>query len=508
MPRYAMRATIQRGLTLINQPPNAIIGAAYSWQPQAVGGTTPYSFECLNPGSLPAGWAFNNGTATLSNAGPSVAGTFDLVLYIHDAEYDYDRTVTVTVNTIALPLTLSGDIADGITGAAATGGFTAAGGTPPYTYSLASGPCAIDASIGAPTGNLFAAATYNWTATVVDAASVPATINGSTLVNYATLAYSSGALANIYDVGDAGSTAGAVTFTGGDGTLVAATIASGSLPPGCTASHSGMTWVLSGAATTYGSYTFVPRVQSGDGQFANGPSQTIIVGDTIYSLSVSRIHFDGTPGATAITDQKGLTWTLNTAGAPTTALSSTQKVFGATSGYFNNGGYSTPRTPFNFGTGAFSVKVRLWPADTGVDRDFFSHRNSADTANFWGMRRNSNNGIRVFAVLAGSLVCDVSTPNNVITGSAQNAVEIQRNATTGAIEIYVGGILQTLTGTNFANNTIAMPYTVYDVFIGQGDNTVPGGWLGYIDEFDVSIVRRHTGSSYTVETRAFQNGGV
>ncbi len=79
--------------------------------------------------------------------------------------------------------------------------------------------------------------------------------------------------------------------------------ASGSLPAGITASVSGNTVTYSGTPTTAGSYTFVPRATSTDGQVADGPSQTIAVSAGFVGVVQTSLNqkSTGVAGASSVT---------------------------------------------------------------------------------------------------------------------------------------------------------------------------------------------------------------
>jgi hypothetical protein len=293
-------ASINQTLVLFGTPTTVVLGNAYSYTFEALFGSGVYTLT--ESGSLPTGLSFadnGDGTATISGT-TSVPGDFPFTITVQDSDRNrISKDFTLSVQP--LPLTLTGSFPGGIESTTASGSLSASGGVSPYTYALTSGPCAINTSTGAATGNWFAPATYNWTGTVTDSLGATANCSGTT-TNLYTLLTITGSFTNIYDKGDAGSGAGSVTIAGGNGVYSNPRLASGSLPTGLSIAISGSTLVLTGTTTAYGTFTFVPRVDSGDGQTADGASQTIIVGNPHFSSVVSQQDWSGTLSGSLIDD--------------------------------------------------------------------------------------------------------------------------------------------------------------------------------------------------------------
>ena len=220
-------ASINQTLILFGLPPTVILGNAYSYTFQALFGSGVFTFT--ETGSLPTGLSFTDngdGTATISGT-TSVPGNFPITIVVQDTDRNrISKNFTLSVQP--LPLVASGSFTGVGAGTPAGGGITASGGLPPYTFSLVSGPCAIDTSTGAATGNLFAAGTYNWTATVTDSIGATDTVTGSNTIYNPLIV--SGAFVDIWDNGDAGSTAGSLSISGGNGVYSNPRLASGSIP--------------------------------------------------------------------------------------------------------------------------------------------------------------------------------------------------------------------------------------------------------------------------------------
>lgn len=93
---------------------------------------------------------------------------------------------------------------------------------------------------------------------------------------------------------------------------------------------------------------------------------------------VSLLHFDGADAGTTFTDASGKVWT------PTTVTTKTdQKVFGASSGYFNTGYISTPYSDdFVFNASDFTIDFRYRPLALTVGTAYVIFSNYQDTGNY------------------------------------------------------------------------------------------------------------------------------
>lgn len=104
----------------------------------------------------------------------------------------------------------------------------------------------------------------------------------------------------------------------------------GTPPPGITFSISGNTVIANGTATVVGTYSWGLKVT--DSRLAvatlaltKGPFA--VAGDDMWWYVTRALHFDGSNGDTAITDQKGTAWTRNGGGI----ISTTKSKFGGSS---------------------------------------------------------------------------------------------------------------------------------------------------------------------------------
>lgn len=116
-------------------PPGAA-GAPYSTVLQAVAGTSPYTWS-LTSGSLPPGLALaTNGTISGT---PSSSGAFSFTIQVRDsAGATASRPLTITISS-ELRVTTAATLPAGSIGTAYLQRLEAAGGTPPYSWTLTSG---------------------------------------------------------------------------------------------------------------------------------------------------------------------------------------------------------------------------------------------------------------------------------------------------------------------------------------------------------------------------------
>jgi hypothetical protein len=122
------------------------VGAGYGGSVSASGGMAPYAYS-ISAGALPAGLTLAS-TGSLGGT-PTAAGTFNLTVTATDANgvsgsRSYILSIGAPVITIA-PATLPATTV----AAAYNQSISAAGGTAPYSYALASGALAPGMTLGA-----------------------------------------------------------------------------------------------------------------------------------------------------------------------------------------------------------------------------------------------------------------------------------------------------------------------------------------------------------------------
>ena len=150
--------------------PNAAQGASYSQVLAATGGTGTYRWT-VSSGSLPGGLTLD---ASGRIAGIPTGTTSSFTVQAADTSgLTASRNLTITVAP-AISITSPASLPGGVVGVAYSTTLTANGGTPPYTFSIASGqlPAGItlNATSGALTGTPTLAGSYAFTLQVTDSA--------------------------------------------------------------------------------------------------------------------------------------------------------------------------------------------------------------------------------------------------------------------------------------------------------------------------------------------------
>jgi len=146
--------------------PNGQVGVPYSATLAATGGTTPYTWS-LTAGTLPAGLALNAATGAITGTPTTAVNATPLTFRVVDSGIPVQaKTVNLTI-TIFPPglVILTSALPNGQVGAAYSAMLVAAGGTPPYTWSITGGTLpaglllnpATGAISGTPTTPVFAA---------------------------------------------------------------------------------------------------------------------------------------------------------------------------------------------------------------------------------------------------------------------------------------------------------------------------------------------------------------
>jgi hypothetical protein len=146
--------------------PNGQVGVPYSATLAATGGTTPYTWS-LTAGTLPAGLALNAATGTITGTPTIAVNATPLTFKVVDSGIPMQaKTVNLTITIFPPGLAiLTSALPNGQVGAAYSGMLVAAGGTPPYTWSITGGTLpaglllnpATGAISGTPTTPVFAA---------------------------------------------------------------------------------------------------------------------------------------------------------------------------------------------------------------------------------------------------------------------------------------------------------------------------------------------------------------
>jgi len=138
--------------------PSGQVGTAYSATVAATGGSTPYSWSLAAGSSLPAGLSLSSSSGALSGT-PTQAGTFSFTVQVKDSSSTAQtatKPFSVTIaaanpNSVSI---LTASIPNGQVGVAYSAALTAAGGTAPYTWSVAAGSLPAGVTLNSSTGAL------------------------------------------------------------------------------------------------------------------------------------------------------------------------------------------------------------------------------------------------------------------------------------------------------------------------------------------------------------------
>lgn len=242
-------------ITSASSLPPTIIGASYSQTMEASGGTTPYTWSVNAGSSLPGGLNLSS-TGVLSGT-PSVAGSFNFTLRVTDDLGAFvTKAITLTVAE-ALSITTASTLPASVVGAGYNQTLAATGGTPAYTWALASGstlpPNLALSSGGVISGTPATSGSFAFTVQVTDSLGIVATkaltLNVlSPVVITTTSPLPPGHVGQSYSLTFA-ATGGSPSYTW--------SLDSGTLPPPLTLSAAG---VLSGTPSAAATYNFTVRV--------------------------------------------------------------------------------------------------------------------------------------------------------------------------------------------------------------------------------------------------------
>ena len=308
--------------------PDAHIGDAYSVELAASGGAPPYAWS-LTAGTLPPGLLLDGTRGLITGTPVDGASAVTLTLRAQDASSPPHAASTTLPLTVLASLGItSAALPEGHVGSPYSATLAAAGGQPPYRWSLTAGTLpsglALDALTGAlsgtPTANASAALTFQAT----DSASPPAAASAdfSLLVSGAPLLISTTALPDAQVTVPYNT---ALAYTGGTG-AVTWTLAAGTLPAGL--ALNGATGVIAGTPTVALVQTPLTILATDSGSPAQ--TQKAAFGLTVNS---SGIAVDVTPHRGALTlgqalsltarvnDGAGVSWSVSPSGGSFSATS-------------------------------------------------------------------------------------------------------------------------------------------------------------------------------------------
>ncbi len=494
-------------LTLSGDLPNQATGAAITAYSYTASGGYGGNTFAIASGSLPTGLSLNTSTGQITGT-PSAAGSFSWTVTVTDSHGTVSSPLSDSCTVTAT--TLTGDYPNQAAGTApAAFSYSSTGGIGTKTFAVASGALPTGVSLntgtGALTGTPSAAASYSWTISVTYSTSGAATISDSCTVS-APLALS-GVFINIWDNGDAGSTAGSITITGGVSpySIHGGAVNSGALPTGLSLSLSGGTLSLTGTTTAYGTYTFTVRIDDSGGGNITTASQTIIVGDPYWSSTSLLVHADGTNGSTSFPDSTG----KHSLSPISASVTTTSPLMGTGSASFGGSGRidnATIDTSLQFGAGNFTIEFicKSAVATTGANHGIYSADDLSGTRGWLVYCGTSGKVTGEFH--SSSAGFTVSDPT-VLTSGTIVKYAIVRDG--GTLRIYANGV-QVASSSSIGSATLQNSTTVFYIGSLNVGGSASGGWNGTLDELRVTkgVCRYPGGTSYTAQTRAFQNGGV
>jgi Putative Ig domain len=330
--------------------PGGVVNTAYSATLAATGGTAPYTWSLIS-GSLPAGLTLSP-TGTITGT-PTTAVVSNFTVQVADsAAQTASKALSITINPAAGPpptITTASPLPAGTILVPYSQTLAASGGTPPYTWSLASGtlPAGLTLSpAGVISGIPTSAGTANFVVQVADSASQTATKSFSLTIGGVLLSITT---ASPLPSGSNGA-AYSQTLTASGGTPPYTwSVTSGALPAGLTLSSGG---VISGTPSTTGTANFTVQVADSLSQNATKAFSLTISAPTLSITSSSPLAAGtvGTAYSQNLTASGGtppFTWSVQSGTLPAGITLSTAGVLSG--------------TPTSAGTSNFTVRV----ADSG-----------------------------------------------------------------------------------------------------------------------------------------------
>ena len=292
-------------------PPAGEVGAAYSDQLSASGGTGTYTWT--TSGTLPGGLAVGTSTGLLSGT-PTSAGTFNFTVTVTDSAGE-PATQATSVTVVAGPSLGFASPPAGEVGVAYSDQLTQAGGTGPFTWAVSAGSLPAGLSLSASTGLISGTPT----AAVSASFTIGLTDGDNQVVTQASSISVVGDPVLAFPAPPAGEVAAAysdqLAASGGSGTYSWTT--GGSVPPGVMLDTS--TGLLSGTPSMAGTFSFTVTVTDSTGQFATQAVSLTVVAGPALGFATPPAGRTGSPYSDQLTASGGTTpysWLVTAGGLP------------------------------------------------------------------------------------------------------------------------------------------------------------------------------------------------
>jgi hypothetical protein len=267
---------------------SAVKGVLFTNTLTASGGTPPYTWQVVG-GALPGGIVLNPTTGALTGA-PTAAGTFSATVQVTDSRSQTAQTA-LSFNVGLPPIEIvTSSIQSAVKEVNFAQQLNAAGGRPPYTWSISGGALPGGLSLGATTGMISgtpnSAGNFSFTVTATDADSQTTIKSFSITVGAPPLSVASvPALETLMGL----SFNYQVTASGGTAPYTWSAPA-GALPPGINLNASN--GLLSGTATAGGLFTFAVTVRDASSVSATTTIQVKVV-DPATIPSITKAKYKG-----------------------------------------------------------------------------------------------------------------------------------------------------------------------------------------------------------------------
>jgi hypothetical protein len=250
-------------LTVASAMPAGTVGQLYDTGIGYSGGQAPYTWA-VRSGTLPPGLSLDPGTGMVTG-GPAKSGTYPVTFQVTDSSPTpqvASASVTFTIKGRPKLAIAPGELPRGLQGESYSAQVPASGGVPPYTSSVSGSlppGLSFNASLGLISGTPTGHGSSQFTVTVTDSASTPATLTHSytlpvtqgTPLSIPITSLASATQATKYDQ--------TLSAEGGTGSYTWALVkGGGSLPAGLKLSASGD---ITGLPTGYGNSTFTVQVR-------------------------------------------------------------------------------------------------------------------------------------------------------------------------------------------------------------------------------------------------------